>query len=449
MHHKFRYFFAAIMIIVASCNKGSNVPIHDTISLNGSWKFALDTAKAGIAEKWYNRSLPESVTLPGTLDENRKGIPNTNRLETSRLSRELMYAGMAWYQKEITIPENWEGQYIRLIMERTKPTQVWIDNNSIGSCSDLLTAQYYNLTGRLSPGVHVLTIMVNNDNSSVPEGILSSHAWTEHTQSNWNGILGKFCLEAYNQVHIETVQVYPDIVLKKVTVKVKVSNPAGDAEKIRLILKADAWNTKLKHSVPSKAFPLMLKRGENLFEMTYSMGNKSLFWSEFDPVLYKMAVTLKGGKVFDTATIDFGMRKFSTSGTQFTINGTTTFLRGKHDGCVFPLTGYPPMDVGGWQRVFRIAKSYNINFFRFHSWTPPLAAFEAADIEGIYLQPELPFWGAFNANRNSSLNAFLLKEGDHILETYGNHASFVMFALGNELSGDFDVMKGILNHFRS
>jgi hypothetical protein len=107
------------------------------------------------------------------------------------------------------------------------------------------------------------------------------------------------------------------------------------------------------------------------------------------------------------------------------------------------------MDVKGWQKVFRIAKSYNINFYRFHSWTPPLAAFEAADIEGIYLQPELPFWGEFSKNRNSDLNAFLLKEGDHILDTYGNHASFVMFALGNELSGDFDVMKEILNHFKS
>jgi hypothetical protein len=153
--------------------------------------------------------------------------------------------------------------------------------------------------------------------------------------------------------------------------------------------------------------------------------------------------------VLDNSITDFGMHKFSTQGTQFTINGIKTFLRGKNDACVFPLTGYPPMNVEAWQKVFRIAKSYNINFYRFHSWTPPLAAFEAADIEGIYLQPELPFWGEFRKNRNSTLNAFLLREGDHILDTYGNHASFVMFALGNELSGDSDVMKELINHFKS
>jgi hypothetical protein len=439
----------AIMFVVTSCNKGSFIPIHDTIYLNGSWQFALDTAKVGIKEKWYTRTLTDSVRLPGTLDENKKGIPNTNRLETMRLSRELMYAGMAWFQKTVIIPETWNGHYIRLMMERTKPTQVWVDNKLIGSSTDILTPQYYNLTNHLSPGEHVLTILVNNDDRSVPEGVRGSHAWTEHTQSNWNGIIGKLCLESFNQVHIETVQVYPDIILKKITVRVKISNPEGSTEKTSLILKADAWNTDAKHSVPSKSFPVALRKGDNSIELTYSMGSKTRFWSEFDPALYNLTVTLKGEKVLDNTKLDFGMRKFSTQGTQFTINGTKTFLRGKHDACVFPLTGYPPMDVEGWQKVFRIAKSYNINFYRFHSWTPPLAAFEAADIEGIYLQPELPLWGGFSKNRNSVLNAFLLKEGDHILDTYGNHASFVMFALGNELSGDFDVMKEFLNHFKS
>jgi hypothetical protein len=449
MYQKFKYILITIMFVLTFCNKGSFVSIRDTLSLNGSWQFALDTAKVGIKEKWYSRTLPDSVKLPGTLDENRKGIPNTNRLETMRLSRELMYAGMAWYQKTMVIPENWKGRGIRLIMERTKPTRVWVDAVLVGSSNDILTAQYYDLTNHLTPGKHVLTILVNNDKKSVPVGVTGSHAWTEHTQSNWNGIIGKFFLEAYNPIHIEAVQVYPDIFLKKITVKVKISNPEGNAENTKLILKADAWNTDVKHNVPPESFPVELKKGENTIELTYSLGSKTLFWSEFNPALYKLAVTLKEEKILDNTTLDFGMRKFSTQGTQFTINGTKTFLRGKHDACVFPLTGYPPMDVEAWQKVFRIAKSYNINFYRFHSWTPPLAAFEAADIEGIYLQPELPFWGAFSKNRNSDLNTFLLKEGDHILETYGNHASFVMFALGNELSGDFNVMKEFLNHFKS
>jgi Glycosyl hydrolases family 2, sugar binding domain/Glycosyl hydrolases family 2/Glycosyl hydrolases family 2, TIM barrel domain len=449
MYLRFKYLLITLLIALISCNKGSFVPVHDTISLGGSWKFAMDTAKAGIREKWFLRSLSDSVNLPGTLDENKKGIPNTNRLETMRLSRELMYAGMAWYQKTVIIPDTWKGQYIRLMMERTKPTQLWVDNSLVGSSTDILTPQYYNLTNHLSPGEHLLTILVNNDDNSVPPGVRGSHAWTEHTQGNWNGIIGKFCLEVFNPVHIESVQVYPDIALKKVTVRVNISNPEGKTEKTRLILKADAWNSPVKHSVPLKSFPVVLRKGENTIDLTYSMGDKVQFWSEFNPALYRLDVALKSRKVLDNATLNFGMRKFSTQGTQFTINGIKTFLRGKHDACVFPLTGHPPMNVESWRKVFRIVKSYNINFYRFHSWTPPLEAFEAADIEGIYLQPELPFWGGFSKNVNSGLNAFLLKEGDHIFDIYGNHPSFVMFALGNELSGDFDVMKEFLSHFKS
>jgi hypothetical protein len=448
MSFKIKYFFAVIVIVAAGCRGGRVETLRDILYLDGSWRFAIDTAKAGITEKWFNRTLPDSVRLPATMDENDKGILNTNTHETMRLSRERMYAGMAWYQKTIIIPENWRGKFIKLSMERTKPTQVWVDDQLIGNCSDIMTAQNYNLTGHLSPGVHKLTILVNNDDSSVPAGVQGSHAWTEHTQGNWNGIIGKFFLEASDPDHIGSVQVYPDVILKKITVRVNISNPEGKESKARIILKAESWNTDSRQKVAPKSFPVILKRGENTVELTYKMGNDISYWSEFDPALYRLTVTLKGKKLLDNATVDFGMRKFSTQGTGFTINGTRTFLRGKHDACVFPLTGHPPMDVESWQKVFRIAKSYNINYYRFHSWTPPKAAFEAADIEGMYLQPELPFWGSFSGNPASGLNAFLLKEGEHILETYGNHASFVMFALGNELSGDFDVMKEILNHFR-
>jgi hypothetical protein len=143
--------------------------------------------------------------------------------------------------------------------------------------SGKLLQVHYNLTSHMAPGRHVLTILVNNDNSSVPEGVTRSNALSEQTQGNWNGIIGKFCLEAYNAIHIETVQVYPDVALKKITVRVKITNPEGNTDRTNLILKADAWNTDVKNSVPLKSFPVMLKKGENTIEITYSMGNKTRF----------------------------------------------------------------------------------------------------------------------------------------------------------------------------
>lgn len=430
-----------------SCTGGKPVAEREKISLAGEWQFATDTSASGIMNRWFETDLPDKVNLPGTMDENGKGIPNYDTLETMRLSRELTYEGFAWYRKKITIPENWNGKNIRLIMERTKPSTIWIDTIKAGTLQNIMTPQVYDLSGKLAPGDHIITILVNNGNGSVPRGITGSHAWTEHTQTNWNGIIGNFCLEASEPDRIESVKVFPNTEQKVINIKLKLTNSGNTDKKFKVILRAETWNTEKEQNLPSNTYNAYLKPGVNEVEMKYKINGMQL-WSEFETPLYRLSVILKDADGQDNVTTTFGMRQMAVKGTQFAINDVVTFLRGKHDGCVFPLTGHPPMDVEGWRKVFRMAKSYGINFYRFHSWTPPQAAFEAADIEGIYMQPELPFWGGFSKTRNLDLNEFLLREGDNILEEYGNHASFVMFALGNELSGDQNVMNDFLNHYR-
>lgn len=56
-------------------------------------------------------------------------------------------------------------------------------------------------------------------------------------------------------------------------------------------------------------------------------------------------------------------------------------------------------------------------------------------MEGVYLQPELPIWGHVDISDTALCN-FLLKEGRNLHRAYSNHASFVMFALGNEMNGE-------------
>ena len=436
-----------LLVCIFSCRRTDYSPVRKTINLNGSWNFAMDSAKLGIQEKWFNKQLTDSVILPGTMDENHKGIVNQNKLETMRLSRELMYDGMAWYQKTISIPEDWSNKSIRLKMERTKPTKVWVDQLFIGSSNNLLTPQEYDLSTSLLPGKHQITILIDNGPDNLPNGLFGAHALTEHTQTNWNGIIGEFRLEASSATHIENVQIYPDIQNKKADVKFLILNPDGNLTNATIQLQANTWNTTTPKQLKSKTFQVKLIKGENPVSLNYDLGDDATFWSEFNPALYKLSISLENKEIIDNYQVDFGLRQFKTEGTQFAINGTKTFLRGKHDACVFPLTGHPPMDTESWIRIFKIAKTYGINHYRFHTWTPPMAAFRAADIEGIYLSPELPYWGGMD-HKNNELNDFLLKEGDHISETYGNNASFVMFSLGNELSGDLTVMQDFVKHFR-
>ena len=419
---------ALCMSMMAQITAQGYTSLREQIQLAGEWESSLGTCR-----------------LPGTTDENRLSERNRDTLVTYQLTRLYHYSGKVIYTREINIPESFRGKKLFLMMERTKPSTVWVDGDSIGSYGHLYAPHRYELPA-LAVGKHQLKIRIDNSPTSVPKEIQGSHAWTDATQTNWNGILGEFYIEAVPVSYIQSVQVYPEVDKKQALVIVEV-----DADKDgKAILDVDgyAWNTSETHTLSSQQLAVRLKKGRNRIELPVNMGDKPLLWSEFHPALYKLNITLRAGKNRDSRMVDFGMRKFEVEGTQFVINGYKTFLRGKHDACVFPLTGYGPMDVASWQRVFRVAKQYGINHYRCHSFTPPRAALEAADIEGIYYQIELPLWG-YIKRENTVLNDFLKREGDMLLEHFGNHPSFMMLGLGNELDAEIDVVREWLDDFRN
>ena len=171
------------------------------------------------------------------------------------------------------------------------------------------------------------------------------------------------------------------------------------------------------------------------------MGPNVKPWDEFAPTLYRLVLNLSAdgdAACADSRTLRFGMRSFRAPGTQLAVNGRPTFFRGTVNCAEFPRTGYPATDVDSWRRIFRIAKSYGLNFMRFHSWCPPEAGFAAADQEGFYLLVEGPSWiGDVGKDRKRDL--FLEQEALRIVNAFGNHPSFCLMTLGNEAAGDLAV----------
>src|ERR1039457_973547 len=54
----------ALGILASTASPGAQT---DRITLAGKWRFQLDRAKAGIEERWFERSLPATIKLPGSL----------------------------------------------------------------------------------------------------------------------------------------------------------------------------------------------------------------------------------------------------------------------------------------------------------------------------------------------------------------------------------------------
>lgn len=413
---KFRCFLLFVLSFTVFA-----VGARRTIDLSGEWQLSLPTG------------APETVLLPGTMDTNGKGNTNDNYTETTQLSRKVSYSGPAYYSREVIIPKNWKDKDIRLTLERTRPSTVWVDGVRIGSQRFLSTPHVYDLSAVLVPGKHTLTVMVDNGDS-IPDQIkISSHACVESTQTNWNGIVGKIELTAAPKCFIEHMVLEPDVDTRSFRVRAHLSEPF-----LRKKGKMTIWSG-------ANLIELPVALGQDVVEGVLALGDTAQLWSEFNPARHRVNAMMQED---DTLSCYGALRKFGIKGHHFTINDTVTFLRGRHDACVFPLTGYAPMDVESWRRYFRIIKDYGLNHVRFHSWCPPEACFEAADIEGIYLQPELPVWGTFNEDEESLMN-FLHNDGMAIQRAYGNHPSFAMFGLGNELWGDVKLMQRFTDDFKS
>jgi len=444
-----------IMALTYSCRETS---VSNKIDLSGEWQFAIDSLDAGITEKWFAKSLGDIIQLPGSLTSNGKGneigwnTQWTGQIVDSSFFKNTEYAryrepgnfkvpfwlqpvkyykGAAWFQKKIDIPAGWTGKDITLFLERCHwESRIWFDNHEAGMQNSLGTPHVYNLSQWVTPGKHTITICVDNRVKDFDPG-MNSHSISDHTQTNWNGIVGQLFLEARSLTNIQNIQLFPDIQNKMVEAKFKVKS--SDSGKIKLEMKITGSTSPELKNAEFDVLP-----GENLISITYPMGDDVITWSEFHPDLYKLQVILTdtSGNTDSTETT-FGMREFSVSGKQILINGNPVFLRGTLECAIFPKTGFPPTDKNEWLRILGICRAHGLNHLRFHSWCPPKAAFEAADEAGFYFQIECSSW----ANQSTTLgdgkpfDKYLYQESERMIEAYGNHPSFCMMAYGNEPGG--------------
>ena len=412
----------------------------ESLPLDGQWSFRLDPGKEGVHRQWFNSPLPDRIKLPGSTDEAGYGTKNTHKPDLNTLARVVEYTGPAWYQREVRIPAAWKGKRITLRLERCHwETRIWVDDREMGMQDSLSVAHVHDLSAALTPGVHRLTLRVDNTLKYEMGGW--AHSTSEQTQTNWNGVVGRIELCATDPVWIDDVQVYPDVERKTVRVRVRIGNATGGPTGGSVAM----WDISRKGRSGSPLEAVFATEGTSItIERTLSVGEDVRLWDEFSPALVDLNVKLSAagdaGIYAGMKKIVFGLHKFAvTTDKRLALNGRKVFLRGTLECCIFPRTGYPAMDVAAWKRIFSICHSYGLNHMRFHSWCPPEAAFAAADQAGFLLQVEAPQW-YYKFGSDPKRDGWTQDEVQRILDAYGNHPSFVMMSMGNEPSGNLSVI---------
>ena len=407
------YILALVLCASIAAAKVSVDPNgYHIYNLSGTWDFQIDRNNVGEKEGWFKPEYKynDNILLPGSMPERLKGEDVTVNtqwvgglydssyyrnpyMEKYRVEGNVKvpffltpvkhYVGKAWYKYTLQCEKGWSSGDAILFLERPHiATKVWVNGSLVGEKNSLSEPHVYNIPIDGNTDSYTIVICVDNRLEAANVG-KDSHSVSDQTQGDWNGIVGKIELREYNP--LKSLQVFPDVDRKEAKVKVQLGQKMTGS----LVLVAESFNTDQRHVVTSK--PIQVKDSDAQ-EVTLDMGDKMLLWDEHNPQMYRLKAELRQGDKVRTLETCFGMRKIEIRGKMFYLNGKEIQLRGTVENCDFPNTGYPPTDLDSWLKLFKTCKQWGLNHVRFHSYCPPEAAFLAADMTGMYIQPEGPSW---------------------------------------------------------
>ncbi len=431
-----------LVIILCLLYASTIVTAKETpMDLHGPWKCVLDEQNQTMTAVDWNSPGTASVTLPGSTDTWGLGQPDKPGI-INRLIRKHRYEGVIWLRRTVELPKIGSDQIYQLTLERTHwKAEAWIDNTYLGDGDSLSCPNRFMIPETVSSGEHTITLRIDN-RMIVPIGDWA-HAVTDETQTNWNGVIGQIEINRLPKLHITRVSGNLTASASNYMLNIEGQNYTGSEQQIEVRAHSSV--------VDSHVARLTVPTGTWKRQIPVVTLRRFKVWDEFSPDSCPIDITLTSDGTSHTSKWNVLNRRFEAKGHQLLLNGRVVKLRGTLDCAIWPLTGYPPMDVGNWKDYMSKLRRYGVNHIRFHSWCPPEAAFQAADELGIMLQIELPLWANYGHVGEDPIRAdFLKREAARILREYGQHPSFCLLSMGNELGDGKELyLDELMNYCRT
>ena len=278
-------------------------------SLAGTWQVKLDPQDEGLQAHWWEKAFPEKAQLPGSLASNNLGYkvslatPWTGDVIDSSyfflekyakyrqgdikipfwLKPKRHFVGPAWYKKTIEIPENWAKKRVLLHLERCHwETNVFVNGEFCGTQNSLVSPHIYDISGYLKAGKKNEIVLRVDNRIKIYIGPNSSSI-TEHTQTNWNGVIGDISLEAQETTNINDLQIYPRLATSSIDLALTLKQSKGRTFKGNIRLQARSLQAN-GAIFPVKELPLSLNTELQNFTIAYAIPQAQL-WDEFSPNL--------------------------------------------------------------------------------------------------------------------------------------------------------------------
>ena len=434
------------------------------ICLNGYWDFQPVALPGSYVQ---GKGVAPELSLPkeGAWSKTRIKIPspwNINSFANRNVEgpdhrnypsypKEWEQVKMAWMKKTVTIPNDWNGQQIKLYFEAVAGyTEVYINKEKVGENFDLFLPFSIDITNKVAAGetaevwVGVRSQSLFENNSTIGRRIVPAGSmWGYHIAGIWQDVY----LLALPKVHVEDVYVKPLVSKNMLELEVTVQNNTEKKTDLQLQGKINEWVNLAGTDVNSAPVPAWELGQEALkvapvkvsipanastkVVLQVPVSGELSYWTPEQPNLYAVLLSLQAKKeILDMKYERFGWREWTLQGTTQYLNGKPYQLRGDS----WHFMGIPQMTRRYAWAWFTAIKGMNANAVRPHAQIYPRFYMDVADEMGICVLNETANWASDGGPKLDSelfweaskehLKRFVLRDR--------NHASVFGWSISNE-----------------
>ncbi len=385
----------------------------DWQNLNGEWTYELDLVQTG-----HERGLMNTDGFDGKII-----VPFAPESELSGVGHKDFIPSI-WYQREITVPQSWEGKDILLNFGAVYyVSEIYVDGKFVDrhhGGSDSFTVD---ITRFVKPGgTHSLVVCASSDLRARMQSAGKQslrHGPFECMYTRTTGIWQTVWMEAVAPTGIQRVKYVTDIDRSTVSMEFTMRrNVTGNMLTVNVLdgKKVVATDTAPVASGSIVSLPI----------------KKARLWSPENPFLYDVQLILKdaSGNVIDEVASYFGMRKIHTDGNKIYLNNKPYYQRLVLDQGFYPDGIWTAPSDEALKRDIELSMAAGFNGARLHQKVFEERFYYWADKLGYLTWGEAPSWG-LDANDVEAARNFLMEWRNLVVRDI-NHPSLVTWTPFNE-----------------
>ena len=394
-----------------------DVSSWDNIKVPATWQIEAVRHK-----KPWDKPLYCNVIYPFTKWDNVQW-PNVIQPRPDDYTFANMPNPVGSYRREFTLPESWDGRDVFIRFNGVEAGfYLWLNGKKVGYSEDSYLPAEFNLTPYLNKkGKNVLAVEVYR---------FTDGSFLE-CQDFWrfSGIFRDVFLWSAPKMQIRDFFFRTDLdeTYRNATVNLDV-NITGRKTKSELQVRItdDSGKEVTVHTLPAEL-------GGNHLSFTV---NNPLKWTAETPYLYNLTLSLveNGKKVSDIRSIKVGFREIELANDgQIIVNGKPILFKGvnRHDHSA--LNGRT-VSKEEMEKDVQLMKQFNVNAVRTSHYPNHPYFYDLCDRYGLYVLAEanVECHGLMALSHEPSWEKSFTERSENMVKCYRNHASIVMWSLGNE-----------------